>query len=162
MEYRDLLQQAYRYAYSLTRSTHDAEDLVQNAWVKLMASKGNVENKSLLFTTIRNLFIDNYRRNNLILIESLDDIVETHSELHAQEKVDYSVLNNRDLESALAQLRAEENEAIFLSIVMGYTSAEIAEITDKSRNTVLSLISRGKMKLAELLSVKKTDIKKTL
>lgn len=148
MQARDLLQHAYRYACSLTRSTHDAEDLVQEAWVKLMTSTGYVENKSLLFTTIRNLFIDQYRHNNLIVFDSLDETAEPV----ALDTPDPSYINSRELAQALGHLRHEENEALFLNIVMGYTAQEIAELTDRSRNTVLSLISRGKKKLAELLS----------
>jgi len=76
MHARDLLQQGYRYAYSLTRDPHDSEDLVQEAWVKLMSTKGHVESKSLLFVTIRHLFIDQYRHKNLIIIDSLDESKE--------------------------------------------------------------------------------------
>jgi len=155
---RELLQLGYRYAYSLTHKAHDAEDLVQEAWVKLMAAKGHVDSKSLLIVTIRNLYIDQYRRNNLIVFDSL----EVSAEPIAPEKLAQSVGNRRDLEGALEQLRSEENEAILLNVVMGYTAEEIAEITDKSRNTVLSLISRGKKKLAKILSVVDLKVDKVL
>jgi len=39
-----------------------------------------------------------------------------------------------------------------LNVVMGYTAQQIAELTDKTRNTVRSLISRDKKKLANYLS----------
>lgn len=158
MDPRDLLQHGYRYAYALTRKAHDAEDLVQEAWVKLMATKGYVDSKSLLFVTIRNLFIDQYRRNNLIVIDSL----EVSEEPIAPEKLEQSISNSHDLELALGQLRSEENEAILLNVVMGYTAEEITKITDKSRNTVLSLISRGKKKLVKYLSTVDTKIDKVL
>jgi DNA-directed RNA polymerase specialized sigma24 family protein len=48
----------------------------------------------------------------------------------------------------LASIRPEEREAIYLNIVEGYTAQEIAEITETSRNSILSLIHRGKKKLA--------------
>lgn len=148
MQAKDLLQHGYRYAYSLTQKPHDAEDLVQEAWLKLTASKGHVANKSLLFVTIRNLYIDQYRHKNLIVIDSL----ENSQEPEAQEKLAQNVEDSRDISQAFKQLRPEENEAIFLNIVMGYTALEISDLTNKSRNTVLSLISRGKKRLLNILS----------
>jgi DNA-directed RNA polymerase specialized sigma24 family protein len=36
---RELLQAAFRYAFSLTHHQYDAEDLVQSAWLKLLSMK---------------------------------------------------------------------------------------------------------------------------
>ena len=62
MEERELIQSGYRYALSLARSSHDAEDLVQWAVIRLYQSKGRLHSLPLLFTTIRNLFYDQKRR----------------------------------------------------------------------------------------------------
>jgi len=143
MDNKGMLQAGFRYAYSLTHHNNDAEDLVQAAWVKLLSSYGNVGNKSLLFTCIRNLFIDNYRRNNLVVIESMEIVPEcVDNKDHLNES-----LSRKDIGQALNILRTEEREAIFLNIVEGYSAQEIAQLTQRSRNTVLSLISRGKQKL---------------
>ena len=53
MNNKDLLQAGYRYALSLTQHRSDAEDLIQDAWVKLMRSYGAVNSKSLFYTTVR-------------------------------------------------------------------------------------------------------------
>ncbi len=146
MNHKDLLQAGFRYAYSLTHHNSDAEDLVQAAWVKLLSSYGSVGNKSLLFTCIRNLFIDKYRRNNLVVIDSMEimpECVDTKDYLNDS-------LCRKDIEIALNYLRTEEREAIFLNVVEGYSAQEIAHLTQRSRNTVLSLISRGKQKLRSL------------
>jgi len=143
MDHKDLLQAGFRYAYSLTHHNSDAEDLVQTAWVKLLSSYGEVANKSLLFTSIRNLFIDKYRKNNLVVIESTEiapECVDNRDSLNDS-------LCRKDIEKALNYLRSEEREAIFLNVVEGYSAQEIAQLTQRSRNTVLSLISRGKQKL---------------
>ncbi|MFV2056146.1 MAG: RNA polymerase sigma factor [Thiohalomonadales bacterium] len=158
MNCKDLLQHGYRYAYSLTHTAHDAEDLVQEAWVKLMSARGHVDSKSLLFVTIRNLYIDQYRRNNIIVFDSMENIQEPA----AEEKTARSFELHRDLNHAFQQLRMEESEAIFLNVVMGYSAEEIAKLTKKSRNTVLSLISRGKKKLADYLRTKDTTSKNAL
>jgi len=145
---RDLLLAGFRYAYSLANRHHDAEDLVQEAWVRISALHGSVPNKSLLFTVIRNIFIDQYRRKNLVIIESLEGVAEPAGlDVELEFTMDAEVIDR-----ALNQLRPEEREAIFLNVVEGYTAKEIATLTDKSRNTILSLLHRGKQKLVQLFS----------
>ena len=147
MKDRDLLQAGFRYAFSLTHQHHDAEDLVQEAWIRLSRLYGYVANKSLLFVTIRNLFIDQYRRKNLVLIDTLEPI----NEPAADDDLLQLTLTTEDIEQAMGSLRAEEREIIFLNIVEGYTAQEIAELTQRSRNTILSLLHRGKKKLVNEL-----------
>ena len=57
-----------------------------------------------------------------------------------------------EIEHALQSIRVEEREAIYLNVVEGYSAQEIAELTQRSRNTVLGLLSRGKQKLVNLLN----------
>jgi RNA polymerase sigma-70 factor (ECF subfamily) len=147
MEGRDLLNAGLRYALSLVHAEPDAEDLVQEAWLRLYQKKDREINKSLLFTSIRNLFIDQYRRGKLAVFSQFDE---------EQEYPDLTSLPSdvtmRDLERALGVLRPEEREAIFLNSVEGYTAEEIANFTQRSRGTVLSLIHRGKQKMAKTLN----------
>lgn len=140
---KDLLQAGFRYAFSLTQSQHDAEDLVHDAWIRLNSKQRKQCNKSLMFTTIRNLFIDQYRRKILIVFDALDDDNEPAT-------IDDSIIGSiemAEIEHALQSIRVEEREAIYLNVVEGYTAQEIAELTQRSRNTVLGLLSRGKQKV---------------
>lgn len=146
MREKALLQAAYRYALSLTHEPPDAEDLVQEAWLRLYQKHRHRIDRPLLFTTVRNLYIDQYRRNKLIVFEPYDEQTTTADAHIIPDRVDLS-----DLEPALAQLRPEEREAIFLNSVEGYTIQEIANFTDRPHGTVLSLVHRGKQKLARLL-----------
>jgi RNA polymerase sigma-70 factor (ECF subfamily) len=139
----DLLQAGFRYAFALTHNHHDAEDLVQEAWVKLCASRGGVQSKSLLFVTLHNLFIDQYRRKKLVVIESWG---ERRDPPHNGALLE-TLIELRDVDAALSELRDQEREAVFLHLVEGYSAQEIAKITDRSRNTVLSLLHRGKQKI---------------
>ncbi len=144
----DLLQQGFRYAYSLCCQKHDAEDLVHDAWVKI--SKANKDiNKGLLFVSIRNLFIDKCRHNNLIHIDvdlQVNDLPEYELEFE-------SPISDSVLERALGLLRTSEREMLFLHTIEGYTAAEIAELTKSSRGTVLSSLFRSKKKLKKLLGM---------
>lgn len=152
MEERDLINAGFRYALSLVHAEPDAEDLVQESWLRLYKKRGRRINKSLLFRTIRNLFIDQYRRGKLALFEQFDE-EEEYPELHSLS----SEVTMKDLELALAGLRPEEREAIFLNSVEGYTVDEIADSTQRSRGTVLSLIHRGKQKMARVLNPMGSD-----
>ena len=51
MKERDLLDAGFRYALSLVHSEADAEDLVQEAWLRLYQKKDREVNKSLLCTS---------------------------------------------------------------------------------------------------------------
>jgi len=65
---------------------------------------------------------------------------------------------DRQLQSALATLRVREREALFLSVIEGYTAQEIAELTLSSRGTILSLIHRARQKLNQRLTAAHTNV----
>ncbi|MEM9776786.1 MAG: sigma factor-like helix-turn-helix DNA-binding protein, partial [Chloroflexota bacterium] len=56
------------------------------------------------------------------------------------------------LESALAQLQDDVREMLYLSAVEGYSVTELAELTQRPRGTILSLLHRTKKSLRALLS----------
>lgn len=148
-EEKDLLQAGYRYALSLTHHPQDAEDVVQTACLKLYSKKGRIKSKSLLFKTIRNLFFDQQRRGKLIQFQTLNE----HQDIAAGSTLSHETLSiAADLESLLGALRPEEREALYLNMVEGYTAREIAKLNGQSRNTILSLLHRGKQKLQNAAS----------
>ena len=145
----ELLQAGFQYAYALTHHRQDAEDLVQTAWLKLYQRYGEVERKALLFTTIRNLYIDQYRRRQRIQFTTLNS-----DQAHLPACDGRVALDSRiTMERWLAKLRDTEREALFLHAVEGYSASEIAVLTDRPRGSVLSLIHRGRQKLAALASM---------
>ncbi len=141
----ELLQSGFRYAYALTHHHHDAEDLVQTAWLKLHQRYSEVKTKALFFTTIRNLYIDQYRRRKRIRFIAL---TSEHESLSASATTgeDTKVV----IDQMLSKLRDIEREALFLHIVEGYSANEIATLTGRPRGTILSLIHRSRKKLAAL------------
>ena len=136
------LKSAYRYAISLTGNKQDSEDLVQYASLKLIRKYGKILSRSLLFTTIRNLFVDQLRRKKVVSFAPIDLLPEPGlSVAHGAKS---------DIETALAALNPQEREAIYLNVVEGYTADEIGKRIGKSRGTILSRISRGRRKLKHL------------
>ena len=100
--------------------------------------------KGYLFTAIRYIFVDRYRREQMVVIEPLDAVIEPADE--AADPI-AARLAARDLEAPLAGLGAAEREALFLNVVEGYTAREIRAFTGRPRGTALSLIHRAKRKL---------------
>jgi len=61
------------------------------------------------------------------------------------------VISKEELKSAFEVLRPEEREVIYLNYYEGYSASKIAKINNMPRSTVLSLMQRGKRKLARAL-----------
>lgn len=143
----DLLQIGYRYALSLTKRKHEAEDLTHDAWLALYTKYGVLRNKYLLYRTIHNKFIDNYRKTKNYTFESID----THYELTDTSEVHESDISTEEVRSALDTLRPEERQAIYLNYYEGYSASVIGRINSMPRSTVLSLLQRGKKKMGKAL-----------
>jgi len=145
---RDLLQAGYRYALSLTHQAEDAEDCVQEAWLNLSRRYGRVESRAVLFTAVRNLFIDQCRRKKIIHFESIDQ--PEPPTLPAQVAEEPGLAG--DMAALLGTLRPAEREAIFLHYYEGRTAEEIGQLTGQPRGTVLSLLHRAVARMRETLS----------
>ena len=143
MDTRTLLQNGFRYALSLTHDKAQAEDLLQEAWARVLKS-GGPRHKGYLYAAIRNAFLDERRRDKVVSIVPTDvpDLYASAlvgAETHAARR--------QLLAQALAVLRPEEREALYLNAVEAHTAAEIGELTNTPRNTVLSLLHRARQKV---------------
>ncbi|PYQ47806.1 MAG: hypothetical protein DMF59_17890 [Acidobacteria bacterium] len=144
-----LLIGGYRYAFSLTHDAAEAEDLVQDACLAMLSS-GAPWDRAYFYATIRNRFIDRYRRNRRVLFVALEQEQEQISDLNWDSP---DVLRDGRLHRALGTLNPAERETLFLAVVEGYTAEEIATLTARPRGTILSLLFRTKKKLRELLGL---------
>ncbi len=139
----EFLNAGYRYAMSLSANQQDSEDLVHDAWIRLERRYGRSPDKPLLFRTIRNLYIDQYRRARKI---RFDEFVESTMDA-GLESFESSLMDAEIVELMLDRLRDVEREALYLSVVEGYTAEEIASMTGSVRGTVLSMLHRSKTRL---------------
>ena len=144
----EFLNAGYRYALSLSANQQDAEDLVHDAWIRLDRRYGKCSDKPLLFRTIRNLYIDQYRRRRKVPFSDFDENqVEYLNDHNSHHSVEDTVMNADEIELVIDQLRDVEREALYLSVVEGYTADEVAQMIESTRGTVLSLVYRAKGKL---------------
>ena len=140
-----LLHNGYRYALALTHDSQLAEDLLQTACLKISRKGGPWEIRYLI-TTLRNAHIDNLLRSRKLEFYPIDeeDMVGD---------VDMMLSSfDPELESALAQLQDDVRELLYLSVVEDYSVSELAELTQRPRGTILSLLHRTKKSLRALLT----------
>ena len=147
-----LLQRGFRYALALTHHAAQAEDLVQEACLRLLNRNMAIE-LPLLFKIIRNRFIDLYRHTKRFPTDSLSSETNViHLDVSQTTASDEALMADGDmLAKSLGRLNMEEREAFYLWAVEGYTANEIAQLGSMSRNTVLSRIHRTRKKLRHIL-----------
>lgn len=141
-----LLQRGYRFALALTHDAHEADDLIQEAWIGLLRARGPFT-AGYLFTCIRSRFIDACRRGRATGPTRLDD---EHEPAAAETEDDWGTavaLTDGSLHNALAALQPEERVSLYLAAVEGYSAQAIADLFGWPRGTVLSHMHRARAKL---------------
>ena len=152
-----LLNAGFRYAFALCHDPFEAEDLVQDACASVLAVGGPWQ-KAYVFTAIRNHFIDRYRRQRRLLFLPLegnrDDGADRIEEIEAGDWEMPDFIAAESLHRALGELRPEERETMYLAVVEEFTAQEIADMTDRPRGTILSLLHRTRRKLRAILEAR--------
>lgn len=158
----------YGLCYRFTGSQSDAEDLTQEAFLKLYRNLASFDPAKGGFTTwlttlTRNLLVDNYRRSRLerasdSLDESYDceDDGPTKAERLAdggktQEQHVAGLELRAQIQEALQQVSPDLRGAVILRDLEDLDYKEIADILGVPQGTVKSRISRGRSELARLL-----------
>jgi len=157
------LDNLYRAALRLTRVPADAEDLVQETYLKAFRAAESFETgtnmRAWLFTilhnTARNRFRD--RARDTVAVDS--DVVDRAAELPPPggivETPETRLIRETlapDLQAALDELPATFREAVWLRDVEEFSYAEIAAMLSIPLGTVMSRISRGRRLLFQKLN----------
>ena len=124
------------FARQWVRSAADAEDVVQEAFVKFWRHNHNIDNRPLLHATVRSTALDFLRRNTRRARRESDAMAETAQVVEPEfDTVDDSQIA---LASAIADLPAEQREVLVMKIWNELTFAEIAQVLGISQNTAAS------------------------
>jgi RNA polymerase sigma-70 factor, ECF subfamily len=132
----------YGYARSIVRDDHEAEDITQQVFAKLMTAIHKYQQREVPFSAwilrmTHNLAIDHLRRMRMVPCE----------EVHAVDDPDGSEANRyraASLRDALADLPAEQRQVLVLRHVVGMTPGEIADQLGKSEGSIHGLHHRGR------------------
>jgi RNA polymerase sigma-70 factor, ECF subfamily len=157
----DHLDGLYSYALVLTRNHAEAEDLVQETYVRALPAMGRLRTdsntKGWLFTILRNVWLNQLRkwRNGPQMIEMEGDdgvansIVEPSKDSH---DLYVSKLEAEQVRAAIEELPADFREVILLREYEDLSYQEIASVLDCPVGTVMSRLGRARAKLRVLLS----------
>lgn len=133
-----------RYITGLVRDHHEAEDITQNVFAKLMTAIVKYEERAVPFDAwilrvARNAALDHLRAKRAIPSEEVR-LTDTGA---AQTAVD----RGRALRQALEDLPEDQREVLVLRHIVGLSPVEIADTLDKSESSVHGLHHRGRRSL---------------
>jgi RNA polymerase sigma-70 factor (ECF subfamily) len=138
----------FGYARSIVRDEHDAEDVTQQVFTRMMTAIANYEDRGVPFSAwllriAHNMSIDHMRRR-VVVAEDVHQAEERVDSEHAHHL-------SLSLREALAELPDGQREVVLLRHVAGWSPTEIAEKLGRSEDAVHGLHHRGRRQLKATL-----------
>ncbi|HEY1358492.1 MAG TPA: RNA polymerase sigma factor [Thermoleophilaceae bacterium] len=139
----------YGYVRSIVRDEHEAEDVTQHVFAKLLKNIVKYEERSVPFSAwilrvARNVAVDHMRRSRAVPCE----------EVRGLDEIDESGESDRlqSLSDALLELPEDQRSVLMLRHLVGLTPGEIAEELGRSEASVHGLHHRGRRALQRELA----------
>lgn len=157
----EYLNGLYSYAMVLTRNHAEAEDLVQETYVRALQAMSRLRPdsniKSWLFKILRNVWLNQLRKlrtgPRIVSADAEDgsavDLVDPRKDSH---DTYVSNMERERVRGAIQQLPSDFREIILLREFEELSYHEIAEVLDCPAGTVMSRLARARSKLRVLLS----------
>lgn len=138
-----------RYVNSFVKDDHEAEDIVQNVFAKLITAISRYEQKDVPFTAwimrvARNAALDHLRARRAIPTEEVRVTDSVDSENDAERR--------HNLRDALSRLPEDQREVLVLRHIVGLSPVEIADTLGRSESSIHGLHHRGRRMLQSTLT----------
>ena len=160
-----LLDQLFGAAMKMTRNPQDAQDLVQETYLKAFQAFASFEQgtnlKAWLYRIMTNSYINTYRKKQrqpyLGAVEELEDWqlggAESTTAMSSQSAEAEAIDRTPDsvVTDALNELAEDFRMAVYLADVEGFSYQEIADIQEVPIGTVMSRLHRGRARLRQAL-----------
>lgn len=139
----------FRYTYLRVQDRHEAEDIVQEVFMKIYQSIKNYQDQgkdplAYFFTIARNKVIDFYRKKknvsldeNLVVFEQMKDQRNDPEELFEQNE------NVKALNLAIQSLNETQKEVVILKYINGFDNDQIAKILGKREDAIRQIQHRA-------------------
>lgn len=124
------------FARQFVRSIADAEDIVQEAFIRFWRKQHSIQNRALLFATVRSISLDLLRRDVRRARREATSVAETDQTVAPQ--FESSNESQRALLVAIDRLPAEQREVLVMKIWNELTFADIGTVLGIPQNTAAS------------------------
>ncbi len=144
------------FAYQLTSNREAAEDLVQDTTLKVLDNEekyvDNVNFKGWVLTIMRNIFINNYRRQvrSATIIDTTEDLYHLNISQESGLDTPEGTFATKEISKAISEF-SDDYKVPFSMYVAGYKYSEIAEHMNLPLGTVKSRIFFARKRLQETL-----------
>lgn len=156
-----LTPRIYRQAYRMLRDQAEAEDVTQEAMLKLWKiapewRQGEAQVTTWLYRIVANLSTDRLRKRRSS--DSLDQVAEPEDGADSVDEKMQKKTRSDALSDALDTLPERQKRAVVLRHLEELSNPEIAKIMDVGVGAVENLIARGKRALASVLAKRKDEL----
>ncbi len=151
------LPDALALARWLTGSSHDSEDVVQEACLRAFKSLDSYDGRNArawLLSIVRNAcfsWLAKNRPKDVVFVGTTTDLEDHETPSLAEVDIDHALIAAADrvlVASALTALPVQFREAIVLRDINGLSYKEMAAMLDVPIGTIMSRLARGRAKLA--------------
>jgi RNA polymerase sigma-70 factor (ECF subfamily) len=152
--YEHYSDNVYSYVRTIVRDDHEAEDVTQHVFAKLLTKLGAYEERSVPFTAwllriARNAAIDEVRSKRAICCEEVPAVGGSANDVVAADRRDA-------IESALESIPEGQRRVVVLRHVVGLSPREIADEMGRSEGAIHTLHHRARRALQEELQRRDT------
>ena len=144
----------YRISWSLTQNVQDAEDLVQDTYLRLWQKRDILppesETDAYLITVIKNLFYDRQRKMQIDIKVDIDKVSDPVDDENPEDMLVQSSENQRVMK-AIDDLPPNERKILSMHVIDSKSYTELEQETGLKQNYLRQIVMRAKNKLTDKL-----------